>query len=92
METNVSEKKPGRLSESMAMVTLYLLTDYFRFRLHDWGKLSNPLSVALGFLLSSTIVFLVWGTGPRRLTKRTYALIVIFLSLAIYIVGRLFHF
>jgi hypothetical protein len=90
METNVSERKPGRLSESLAMVTLYLLTDYFRFRLHDWGKLSNPLSGALGFLLSSTIVFLAWG--PGRLTKRTSALIVIFLSLAIYIVGRLLHF
>ena len=84
------EQKSGRISELMAMVTLFLLSDYFRFRFHDWGRLSNPLSGALGFLLSSTIVFLVWG--PGRLTKRTSLIVVISLSLAVYIVGRLLHF
>jgi hypothetical protein len=93
METKMAGKTSGGISELMAMVTLFLLSDYFRFRLHDWGKISNPLSGALGFLLSSTIVFLVWGTGPRpRLTKRTSVIVVISLSLAIYIIGRLFHF
>ena len=93
MGTNLSENKSGGFSESMALVTLSFLTDYFRFRLHDWGKLSNPLSLALGFLLSSTIVFLAWGTGPRpRLTKRASFIALILISLAVYVIGRLFHF
>jgi hypothetical protein len=90
METKVSGRKSGRISDLMFMATLLLLTDYLRFRFHDWGKLSNPLSGALGFLVSSTVAFLIWGQG--RLTKRTALFLALLGSLAIYLVGISFHF
>jgi hypothetical protein len=62
---------------------------YLRTKFHEWGRLSNPFSAALGFLLSTTLVFIVLGTGS--ITRRTAAILTVSITVALYVGCRILH-
>jgi hypothetical protein len=67
-----------------------VLTDYLRIRLHEWYEFGQPLALALGIFLAWTISLVLFG--PGRLGRRRYMMVLILLSLAAYLVGRIGHF
>lgn len=88
METESPKVKSDALA-ALSIVLAVLLTDYFRMQLHGWCGLSQPLAFALGLFLAWTIALLLFG--PGRLSKRIYMLLLMLISLAAYITGRMAH-
>ena len=77
----------GFISDVVLVIALIFLPIYLRNKFHEWGNLSNPLSAALAFLLPTTLVFVVLGTGS--ISKRTAAILTISTTVALYVGFRM---
>jgi hypothetical protein len=89
METE-APKARSDVRDVLAGVLPFLLTDYLRIRIHDWLGLTQPAAAAFGFFVAWLLSLGLFGSG--RFGWRMFLLIILLGSLAVYFVGRLFHF